>query len=328
MQNGISSGFQGICIPERQIEGIHWHVGPKKQYLNQMNHTDQIIRATATKAPFRFVLVDLTQTANEIGQKHSARANTLSLLAESSIASILLSSGLKYAGSVSLHVDFSGDLSFVQSDSTPMGLVRAMIPFEEIQKAGDYELLLSPQRLKVRKLGEHAQLMQESIVEAASTSMSQNLAAFLMQSEQVRSGAGIRCKVHSSEDNKLDFAVGFLVEAFPGAEDRHLEILDMVIRDLPPFENFLAADGKFQLKALLDALSGPFETEIVREITPQAYCPCNRGRTLESLASLPRQELENLLEEEADIEITCDFCRTAYWISPADIRDLLNGKDG
>lgn len=293
-----------------------------------MTNHDQIIRATGTKAPFRFVLVDLTHTANEIGKKHSARANTLSLLAESSIASILLASGLKYAGSVSFHVDFSGDVSFVQADSTPMGLVRAMIPFDEIQKAGDYELLLSPQRLKVRKLGEKAQLMQESIVEAASTSMSQNLAAFMLQSEQVRSGTGIRCKIHETEDNKLDFAVGFLVEAFPDAEERHLEILDMVIRDLPPFESFISSDGQFQLKGLLDALAGPFETEIVREIVPQAYCPCSRGRTLESLGSLPRQEIENLLEEEADIEITCDFCRSAYWITPADLRDLLGGRDG
>lgn len=293
-----------------------------------MTNTDLILRATATKAPFRFVLVDLTQTTNEIGKKHSARANTLSLLAETSIASILLSSGLKHAGSVSLHVDFSGDLSYVQADSTPMGLVRAMIPFDEIQKAGDFELLLSPQRLKVRRLGEKAQLIQESIVEAASTSMSQNLAAFLMQSDQTRSGTGIRCKVHASEDSHLDFAVGFLVEAFPGAEDHHLEILDMVIRDLPPLETFATPGQPFQLKALLDTLAGPFETEIVREIVPQAYCPCSRTRTLESLATLPRKELENLLEEEADIEITCDFCRTAYWISPTDIRDLLQKRGG
>lgn len=288
-----------------------------------MTGTDLILRATATKAPFRFVLVDLTHTANEIGKKHDARANTLSLLAETSIASILLSSGLKYAGSVSLHVDYSGDLSYVQADSTPMGLVRAMIPYDEIQKAGDYELLLSPQRLKVRRLGEKAQIIQESVVEAASTSMSQNLAAFLLQSDQTRSGTGIQSRVHDKEDTKLDYAIGFLVEAFPGAEDRHLEILDMVIRDLPHFDNFMGPDG-FNLKGLLDALAGPFETEIVREIIPAAYCPCSKVRTLDSLASLPRAELENLLEEAQDLEITCDFCRAAYWISPDDLRDLLN----
>jgi molecular chaperone Hsp33 len=290
-----------------------------------MQGTDQIIRATATKAPFRFVLIDLTRTANEIGKKHEARANTLSLLAEASIASLLLSSGLKYAGSVSLRVDYSGDLSYVQADSTPMGLVRAMIPFDEIQKAGDFELLLSPLRLKVRRLNEKAHVIQESVVEAASTSMGQNLAAFLLQSDQTKSGAGIFSQTNAKDDSKLDFAFGFLVEAFPGAEHNHLEILDMVIRDLPPATSFANAGGT-DLAKLLFSLSGPFETEVIRELIPAAYCPCSKVRTLENIASLKDADLRDLIAGNEDLEITCDFCRTVYWISPQEIQEILNNR--
>jgi len=287
-----------------------------------MKQTDLILRATATRAPFRFVLVDLTQNANLIGVQHTARAHTLSLLAEAAIGSILLSSGLKYAGTVSLQVGYSGDLSFVQADSTPMGLVRAMIPFDEIQKAGDYELLLSPQRLKVRRLGEHAELMQESITEAASLNMGQNISAFLLQSDQTKSGVGIVCRTNAQDDTKLDFAVGFIVEAFPGAEEKQLDIVDMVIRDLPPFENFYTPDG-FQLRGLLDALSGPFETEVIREIVPQAYCPCSLERTLASLKTLPKTELLDLAAAGEGLEMICDFCRTPYRIETEDLQRLI-----
>ena len=174
-----------------------------------MLRTDLILRATATKAPFRFVLVDLTRSANVIGKNHEARAHTLSLLADAAVASILLASGLKHAGAVSLQVEFSGDISFVKADSTPMGLVRAMIPHDEILKAGDFELMLLPQRLKVRELNEKSKVVQESIVEAASQRMGQNLAAYLMQSAQTKSGAGVMSRINPKNDTELEYAIGF-----------------------------------------------------------------------------------------------------------------------
>ncbi len=292
-----------------------------------MPASDLIIRATGTKAPFRFVLVDLTQVANGIGKAHGARAHALSLLAECSIASLLLSSGLKFAGTVSLQVAFSGDVTVVQADSTPTGLVRAMLPQDEIQAAGDFELLLSPQRLRVRRLGEQGQLIQESIVEAASTSMSQNLAAFLMQSEQVKSGVGIFTRPNADDDSKLDYAVGFMVEAFPGAKEEHLDLLDLIIRELPEISTLLKPEG-FSLPDLLYQLSGPFETEIIREIVPHAYCPCSQERTIATIATLPLPELINLQAEAATLDVTCDFCRTHYEITPQDLTEIIAQRRG
>ena len=290
-----------------------------------MLRTDLILRATATKAPFRFVLVDLTRSANVIGKNHEARAHTLSLLADAAVASILLASGLKHAGAVSLQVEFSGDISFVKADSTPMGLVRAMIPHDEILKAGDFELMLLPQRLKVRELNEKSKVVQESIVEAASQRMGQNLAAYLMQSAQTKSGAGVMSRINPKNDTELEYAIGFLIEAFPDAKDNHLEILDMVVRDLPSMDTFMTPTG-FDLHKLLDQLGGPFATEIVREIIPQPHCPCSKVRTMEGLSVLPREELESLLQEEGDLEIICDFCRAKYYITPLDLREILDGR--
>ena len=62
-----------------------------------MNFKDRIIRATGKKTPFRLIVVDLTETMNEIGRHHNAKGFALKLLAENSIASIFLSAGLKFA---------------------------------------------------------------------------------------------------------------------------------------------------------------------------------------------------------------------------------------
>ena len=38
-----------------------------------MNFKDRIIRATGKKTPFRLIVVDLTETMNEIGRHHNAK---------------------------------------------------------------------------------------------------------------------------------------------------------------------------------------------------------------------------------------------------------------
>jgi len=290
-----------------------------------MSSSDKIIRATSGKIPLRFVLVDLTATANEIGQKHGARAYSLGLLAESAIASLFLSSTLKFPGTVSLKVEYSGDLSFVQADTTPQGLVRATIPQDELRSAKDFELLLSPQAFKVVKLDEHGKRVRESIVEAASLQMSANLSAYMVQSEQVRSAVGILARPNAENPARLDFAVGFMIEAFPDLEEKHLVILDQVVRELPPLENFFDGDH-YRLDDLLDQLAGPYEMHVVKEITPMAYCPCSKVRTLASLASLHREDLEELAHECEDLEIICDFCRTPYIVTPDDLKELIAKK--
>lgn len=287
---------------------------------------DRIIRATAAKFPFRFVLVDLTRTSNHIGQLHNARAHALSILSEVAMSSILLASGLKFPGTVSLSMELSGDLSYVHADSTPMGLVRAMIPQEEVRKAGDFELLISPLRMRVRRINEKGKTVQESIVEALSPQMGPNLAAFMMQSEQVRSAVGIFSKLHSNDDTRLDYAVAFLVEAFPSAKDQDLEVLDQAVRSLPPIEHFIGPQG-VSLEEILQSISGDFETEIVREIHPQHYCPCSKVRTLATLATIPTADLHTLAQENQELEIICDYCRTRYHVSSSEVREIIDQRE-
>ena len=100
----------------------------------QNSSLDRLIRATGSHVPFRLVLADITKSAEEIGKMHGASSEALKLLAETSLASLFLSSSLKFAGTVCVKVSFSGDISFTEADSTPQGLFRAMIPQDEIQK--------------------------------------------------------------------------------------------------------------------------------------------------------------------------------------------------
>jgi molecular chaperone Hsp33 len=290
-----------------------------------MNFKDRIIRATGKKTPFRLIVVDLTATMNEIGKFHNAQGFALKLLAENSIASIFLSASLKFPGTVSLTTRFSGEISHIQSDSTPQGLVRAMIPQSELQAVGGNEPALLPQSVSVIKLNELGKRVHESIIEAPSVSMGQNLATYLLQSEQIRSAVGIEAAFNNEDPSKLDYAAGFYIEAFPDLEDKDINLIEVIVQNLPKFKDMNTPEG-FDLDELLDQLRGPYDIDIVKEIDPKPFCPCCKERTVATLATLKTADLEDLMKEGKDLEVICDFCRTKYTITVDDLQTIIDER--
>ncbi|MGL1934337.1 MAG: Hsp33 family molecular chaperone HslO [Fibrobacterales bacterium] len=285
---------------------------------------DTIIRSTAEKAPFRVVVIDFTRTANKIGAIQGAEAWTLSLLAESSIASLMLSSSLKDNGTVSFKAEFSGDISYVMADSTPAGLVRAKIPHEEIDAAGDFELLLSPQTLRVKKYNKEAKLLSEGIVEMTHPEISKSLAAYYLNSEQTKSAVGIATKLKEGTTKELEYAVGFLVEAFPDIDDKTTAILEQVIVNMKPFDDFSTAEG-YDIEGLLNELYGPFTPVIHATRDPVFQCFCSKDRSLNSLQALSKNDIADIVTKGEDTEIICDFCRTQYLFTPTEIEEYFKG---
>lgn len=291
----------------------------------EFSQKDRLIRATGAHVPFRLVLADITRSAEEIGKMHGANTQALKLLAETSIASLFLSSGLKFPGTVCVKISFSGDISFAEADSTPQGLLRAMIPQSEILATKEFEPALSPQHFQVITLDERGKRASESIIEAVSESVGRNLSVFMLQSAQTRSAVGIEARLNKENPDTLDYAVGFYLEPYADIADDELSILEKQIAKLPSFSEFY--DGKaYNLDALMQAISGEYPTTVVREIEPRPYCPCSKVRSLATLGSIPTEDLEELFEDGKDLELVCDFCRSKYIVTPDEIREILTER--
>ncbi|MCL2101085.1 MAG: Hsp33 family molecular chaperone HslO [Fibromonadales bacterium] len=271
--------------------------------------SDIIIRATGEKAPLRFVLVSIKNAMNEIGKKHEAKGLPLKFMAETAAASLLLSSGLKFPGTVNFRAEAEGRV-LAQADSTPQGLLRAMISQKDFNAV--------PSKIRVIKLNEKAERIKESIVEAPSMQMGVNLTAYLHQSEQTKSATGILAEVSEEDPSNLNFAMGFLLEAFPDAGTKELEIMDAVVRTLPDLKSFYK-DGEYKILDLLDQLRGPYPVEIVKEIVPQAHCPCSRERVLASLSSLHPCEIRDLKQKNETLDVVCEYCRAHYAVTASEL---------
>lgn len=290
---------------------------------------DIILRATGRLAPLRLVVLDATRTANAICRAHKAEAFTAEILGEAICAGLLLASGLKHPGTVQTVFRFSGDLSVVKSDATPQGLVRAMIPEDEIKTAARFEPLLSPQMMKVRKVDEKGLPLSEGIVEMPVSRIGPCIAFYLLQSEQTRSAVGIHAvsrPASEAAEGPLDFCGAFLVEAFPEADAKTLLIMEEVARDFSKLDRF-RSEGGLDTRTFLDQLAGPFEYQVHREIPVTAFCPCSFKGVLKALASLPREELEDMIIREETVELFCQFCRRRYEADRDRVREILETRE-
>ena len=292
---------------------------------------DKIIRATGEVAPIRFVLVDATQAANAIGGYHGAQAFARILLGETVVSSLLLAAGLKGNGTVQVKFKYSGDFSLATADATPLGLVRGMIPTEDVKRIGEFEPLLSPLTMTVRKLTEAGKALSEGIVEMPSDKIGPCTAFYLMQSEQTKSAVGVMAGYNTARQGTageaLDFCGGFLAEALPEADVKTLAILEQVVKDMRPIEAYRAEGGGLDLEKMLADLAGPFRYTIHREIAVQPFCPCSETGVMKALSGMPREELEEVVIKQETLELHCEYCRKRYLATPDMVRILLERMD-
>ena len=53
------------------------------------------------------------------------------------------------------------------------------------------------------------------------------------------------------------------------------------------------------------------------------YCSCSRERVANMLRTLGRDELEDILQEQGNIDVACEFCKQAYLFDAVDVEQLL-----
>jgi len=299
---------------------------------------DRILRATGEKVEIRFVLVDATVAADQIADKHGARGFARQLIGEAAAAALLLASGLKWPGTVQMRFSLSGDINKLAADATPLGLVRAMIPKEELERTGSFEPMVLPRSLTVRKLDREGRVLSEGVVEMVSPEISASLMHYLEQSEQTKSLARVAAVCDESGERLL-FCGGFLLEAFPGVRDEDW-IPVMHIAESLDFGSFIRTakakgeakneaieepqeTGGLDLARIFAALTAPFPAQVHQEFGVEPYCPCSEKGVLQALTGLGREELEVMYLGGEDVEVFCEFCRKRYVVPAERLKELL-----
>lgn len=266
---------------------------------------------------FRVVTLDGTKTAQAVCRAQGVRGKTARHLAELVLGSALIRETMSPQLRVQGILRRTDGKGYLLGDSHPSGNSRGLFS----RRHDDLEFELEGSVLQmVRTL--HDGRVQQGVVEVApGADISQALMTYMQDSEQIVTMIVVGAVF--GDDGDVAAAGGYLVQLLPKAEQAPLAVMTERLDDFRNIDHILT-HSEFTPKLLCEELlyGMPFtelgDTELGSE------CWCSRASLLGALASLQRQEIQNMVDEGQMLEITCDYCRLEYQLAPAELQGLLD----
>jgi len=284
--------------------------------------TDALTRFVFEHAAVRGACVSLADTTAGVLACHPYPPALRRVLCELLAASALLASTLKFEGSLIVQLQGDGPVRLLVVECTDALGLRATAQWdaERTAAAGPdatlADLAGGPEhgRLVLTLDPKGAGTIYQGIVALESGSVAGLVEHYLATSEQLASRL-----VLATGDGT---AAGLLVQRLPGATEE----------DDATWARAQAALDATNPGALLmrspatALLAHAFPEDDVRVFAPRPAafaCSCSRERVENALRIAGAAEIESILAERGDVEVTCEFCNRRYALSPAEARAVF-----
>ena len=285
--------------------------------------SDFVQRFHFSDSPVRGELVQLDESVEEVLDRHAYPERVAQLLSEALAASVLLTSTLKFQGSLILQARGNGPLETLMVECNHRRELRGIAQVGESWSEEAAEMSLSQLfgnegQLAITIDPENGQRYQ-GIVPLDGSTLAQCLEHYFMQSEQLPT----RLWLAAGGEN----AAGLLLQVLPGhdqGEDRDIwPRLCQLTDTVTPGELLELPSSQLLYRLHHEETVQLHESESVR-----FRCSCSRERTEQVLLSLGEEELRTIVAEQGGIEVACQFCNQEYRFDPIDVEQLLRGGSG
>lgn len=157
-------------------------------------------------------------------------------------------------------------------------------------------------------------------VPLVSGEIAEDISYYYSQSEQIPTAVGLGVLV--DVDNTVLASGGFMIQMLPGSTDEMAKKLENILENLPPVTK-LINDG-ITAEELFFRVTEGFDMLMDNNfVTPKYECKCSKERMEEALISIGAKEIEDIITEQGDAELTCHFCDNKYKFNREELEDLL-----
>jgi molecular chaperone Hsp33 len=310
--------------PENETDGESEDVPADGSAVTQPPARDAITRFVFERAPVRGAWVSLDAASREILDCHPYPPALRRVLAELLAASTLLASTLKFSGSLIVQLQGSGPVRLLVVECSDALELRATAQWDEQRTlaAGHGATLAelaggaTQGRMVITLDSKGNGTLYQGIVTLETTSVAALFEHYLATSEQLASRL-----VLATDAGK---AAGLLLQRLPGAAgepgpDDTWTRADARMAQIDPVT--LLAPGTAQA-----LLAQSFPHDDVRMFAPKHVdfrCSCSRERVERALRIAGKAEVESILAERGDVEVTCEFCNLSYVFAPMEARAVF-----
>jgi molecular chaperone Hsp33 len=238
------------------------------------------------------------------------------LLGEAMAAAVLLSATVKINGSLHLQVQGDGPVRLLLVEVTAQRTLRGLARWSGEVVAGGLGDQVGTARLMLTIDPGEGRERYQGVVAVERDSLAATLEDYFERSEQLAT----RLWLAASEQR----ASGMLLQRLPGRsgddEDWNRDVL---------LGETVSANELLELTAR-ELLQRLFHQEDLRlfEAEPISFrCSCSAERIESMLRGLGYAEVRDILEEQGEVNVNCEFCRQVYAYDAVDVERLFAAAD-
>ena len=285
--------------------------------------TDRVVRSITDDGAFRVITAMTTGTVRGAMAAQQAQGDIARRFGELITGAILVREAMAPALRVQGILKGKRSKGSLVADSHPDGTSRGLVNFGS--KNG--ELLLGDGVLLQVMRSLPGGTIHQGVIEvpgsasdpAAGGVVSRAFMAYMQDSEQIVSTIAVATVL---DGDHVVAAGGYIVQLLPEIERGPLMIMTERLQALEGLEDALTRPDASP-DTLMDELLYGFPFTRLETSALSFACHCSQTRVVESLATLPRSDIEDLVSSDEVLDITCDYCRKEFQIPPAQLRPLL-----
>ena len=289
--------------------------------------SDQLIRAISKDGHIKATAVSTRALTERARQIHKALPVATAALGRTLAAVSMMGNALKEDGaSVTLQIKGGGPLGTLLAVSDNQGNVRGTVdnPVVDLPLRPDGKLDVGA------AVGHEGTLtvirdlnMKEPYVGTIglfSGEIADDIAMYFVESEQIPTACALGVLV--GVDQSVTAAGGYLIQLLPGAGEEVISKIEAGVQRMGPVTPVL--EQGVDARGLLQAVLSEFQLEFLESHPVEYRCYCSRDRVTRALISMGREELESLIREQGQADLTCQFCDAVYHYTKDDLEAVLN----
>lgn len=278
---------------------------------------DALTRFVFEYAPVKGGIVQLDEVWKTIQSHAEYPAPLKKVLGELLAAAALLTSNIKFEGSLVLQLHGDGPVRLIVVEATSEHTLRATAKWTGEVPEGTLAAMLGHGRF-VMTLDQSKSGKQnyQGIVPLEGETTAEVLAHYMQSSEQLDT------RIYLAADEGR--VAGMMLQRMPDQQGMDADAWNRaaILADTIKPEELLQISAN-------DLLMRLFHEETLRrfEQEPLAFsCSCSREKVAGMLQSLGREEVDSILAEHGEVEIACDFCGRQYKFDPVDATQLFTAS--
>lgn len=276
--------------------------------------TNKLIKAVAFDGEVRITAVDATAVVQEAHKKHDTWSASTAALGRLLVGTLMMGSDIKDDAKITVQMNGNGPAGKLVAVADGQGNVKGYI--------GQPHISLDPN--DVGKIDVRGAVGTEGLftvtkdlglkepftgqVPIVSGEIAEDFTYYLAYSEQTPSAVGLGVLVDT--DESVINAGGWMIQLMPGVTEESIQAVEKAVAETPQVTELLS-DG-LTPKDMINRLLGEENVKFLDERDVQFHCDCHKERFAAGLATLAKDEITAMIEEDNGAEVVCQFCNERY----------------